>query len=66
MSSLEKRLAAHGFLRIHRAELVNLAAVKALHGAGNSAEVELSDGQRAPVSRRLAAELKRRLGIAKS
>lgn len=64
LTSLEKRLAPHGFVRVHRAELINLAAVRALHGSGSATEVELSDGQRAPVSRRLLAELKRRLGLA--
>lgn len=80
LNSLEKRLDAHGFLRVHRAELINLAAVRAFHAravgrkqradrpddssdGGSGGEVELTDGQRAPVSRRLAGELKRRLGL---
>ena len=62
LNSLEERLAAHGFLRVHRGELINLAAVRAVHEAGGT-EVELTDGQRARVSRRMATELKRRLGI---
>ncbi len=61
--SLERQLSAHNFLRVHRAELVNLAAVVALHERGGRVHVELSDGQRAAVSRRLLAELKRRLGV---
>ena len=52
-----------GFLRVHRAELVNPRHVRALHGNDDATRVELSDGQTAPVSRRFAAELRRRLGI---
>jgi DNA-binding LytR/AlgR family response regulator len=63
LNQLEQRLAPLGFLRVHRAELVRLDAVRALHGEHGSTQVELSDGQRAPVSRRLVAELRRRLGI---
>lgn len=60
---LADRLAAFGFLRVHRAELVRIEAVRALHGDDAGVAVELEDGQRAPVSRRLVPELKRRLGI---
>lgn len=63
LNSLEERLAPHGFVRVHRGELINLAAVRALHEASGSIEVELTDGQRARVSRRMVAQLKRRLGI---
>lgn len=63
LATLEERLAAHGFFRTHRAELVNLAAVRALHTEGGSTHVELRDGSRAAVGRRVVAELKRRLGI---
>jgi two-component system LytT family response regulator len=63
LNQLEERLAPLGFVRVHRAELVRLDAVRALHGEHGSVQVELSDGQRAPVSRRLVAELRRRLGI---
>jgi DNA-binding LytR/AlgR family response regulator len=63
LNQLEERLVPLGFLRVHRAELVRLDAVRALHGEHGSTEIELSDGQRAPVSRRLVAELRRRLGI---
>ncbi len=63
LSTLEQRLAAHGFLRVHRAELINLSAVAALHAEDGSTRVELSDGSEAAVSRRLVGELKRRLGI---
>lgn len=63
LSSLEQRLAAHGFMRTHRAELVRLSAVRALHTEDGSTSVELRDGSRAAVGRRMVAELKRRLGI---
>lgn len=63
LSSLEDRLEPAGFIRVHRAELVNLNQVKALHLEEGASEVELADGQRAPVSRRLVGALKRRLGM---
>jgi DNA-binding LytR/AlgR family response regulator len=63
LNQLEERLAPLGFLRVHRSELVRLDAVRALHGELGSTLVELSDGQRALVSRRLVADLRRRLGI---
>jgi two-component system LytT family response regulator len=64
LSALEVRLGPHGFFRTHRSELVSLTAVKALHSEGGSTHVELRDGSRAAVGRRVVAELKRRLGIA--
>ena len=63
ITSLAKRLANWGFIRIHRGELVNLSQIKALRREDDQSLVELSDGQRAPVSRRHLKELKRRLGI---
>ena len=63
LNTLEGRLSASGFIRVHRSELVNLRRVKALHLEDGALEVELQDGQRAPVSRRQAAELRRRLGL---
>lgn len=59
LASLETRLADVGFVRVHRAELVRLDAVRAL--TGNPPSVELSDGQVARVSRRSLPELRRRL-----
>ena len=61
--ALEKRLAAHGFFRSHRSELIRLEAVVALHVDGPGVQVELTDGSRAAVGRRMLGELKRRLGI---
>lgn len=63
LSQLELRLSAHGFVRVHRAELVNLAWIRALHGDAGSMSVELRDGQQVKVSRRMVPELKRRLGL---
>lgn len=61
LSELELRLGERGFVRVHRSELVNLAWVVAVHVEGGGASVELRDGQRAAVSRRMLAEVKRRL-----
>lgn len=62
MSTLEERLGGHEFVRVHRAELINLACVVAVHVDGSAHTVELRSGARARVARRLVAELKRRLG----
>jgi DNA-binding LytR/AlgR family response regulator len=61
LGALEDRLAAWGFVRVHRAELVQLACVRALHAGDAGAELELVDGARVPVSRRLLASVRRRL-----
>lgn len=61
LTSLEARLAPLSFLRVHRAELVALPHIRALHLDGDTATVSLSDGQRAPVSRRYLPLLRRRL-----
>jgi two-component system LytT family response regulator len=63
LSELELRLQDRTFMRVHRSELVNLTWVRALHGEAGGAWLELRDGQRAIVSRRMLAEVKRRLGI---
>ncbi|MET0342228.1 MAG: LytTR family DNA-binding domain-containing protein [Polyangiales bacterium] len=63
LSVLESRLAALGFFRAHRSELINLHRVRALRQEPDGTYAELDDGQRAPVSRRAWAELKQRLGI---
>ena len=61
--ALEKRLGELGFFKIHRAELVNLGHVRALSRRDDRTWVELTDGQRAAVSRRHLGALKERLGI---
>ncbi|MCB9748653.1 MAG: response regulator transcription factor [Myxococcales bacterium] len=63
LGQLERRLAAHGYVRTHRAELVRLDAIASLHLEGRHAHVELADGQRAVVSRRQLLTLKRLLGL---
>jgi len=63
LSELEQKLAPCGFARVHRAELVNLTHVRALHVEGEGHTLELSDGQRVSVSRRSLAALKQRLGL---
>lgn len=56
LDALETRLGA-GFFRVHRGELVRLDAVRRVV----EGEVELADGQRARVSRRSMADLRRAL-----
>lgn len=63
LCSLEQRLQGHGFLRVHRGELVNLALVRVLHDSECGYELEFSDGQRSRVSRRHAGVLRAVLGI---
>ncbi len=63
LTSLEQRLGAHGFVRVHRAELVNLDHIRALRLEDGGTALVLDDDQVAPVSRRLVPELKRRLGM---
>jgi DNA-binding LytR/AlgR family response regulator len=64
LDALAERLAPLGFLRVHRAELVRIAAVKALRAEDGIHEVELADGQAARVSRRSLPEVRRALGLA--
>jgi DNA-binding LytR/AlgR family response regulator len=58
LGELEVRLEPWGFVRVHRAELVQVARIRALRGN----ELELDDGQRARVSRRMLPTVKKRLG----
>jgi DNA-binding LytR/AlgR family response regulator len=64
IAALEDTLRDWGFARVHRSELVNLSSVRALHREHESVVVELSDGQRVPVSRRYLPAFKKSLGIA--
>lgn len=61
LSALEARLAAHGFVRVHRAELVRVSAIRELRVDDGVHLIALDDGQTAAVSRRLAATLKQDL-----
>jgi DNA-binding LytR/AlgR family response regulator len=61
LSALADRLRPHGFLRVHRAELVNRSAIRALHSSEGRHEIHLDDGQVVRVSRRQLAGLKKHL-----
>jgi len=57
LAALEQRLAPHGFVRVHRGELVALPAIASFADH----QVRLCDGQVARVSRRLVGTLKKQL-----
>jgi two-component system, LytTR family, response regulator len=60
---LEPRLAAHGFIRVHRSALVNLARVRELRRpTQRDWYLILDDGTELPVSRRLRPEIQRQVG----
>jgi len=61
LADLEALLAPWGFLRIHRSELIQLSRVHGLHQSGATGEVELDDGQRVRISKRLMPSVRRRL-----
>ena len=64
MQTLEDRLDARHFIRIHRSAIVRLGLVDTLlRGAGGDYEVQLKSGLRLPVSRSRREELERRLGV---
>jgi DNA-binding LytR/AlgR family response regulator len=63
LNALEQRLTPHGFVRVHRAELVRLDAIRALRMIDGSHEITLSDGQVARVSRRALGGIKSALGL---
>ena len=59
---LEPRLAAHGFVRVHRSALVNRARVRELRRpTQRDWYLVLEDGTELPVSRRLRPEIQRQL-----
>lgn len=64
LTSLEARLEAADFVRVHRSAIVNVARVRELRAAGDSLVVVLRDGTEVPVSRRrrelIASALRRR------
>ena len=63
LNELELRLGPQGFVRVHRSELVDLRWVVALHQDDAGLVLELRDGQRVGVSRRMVARVKRELGL---
>ena len=66
ISSLERRLASEGFIRVHRSYLVNLEDVHNVEiGSTGLMELRLDRvSSTVPVSRRRAAEVKSHLGLA--
>ena len=63
LNALEAKLRPMGFLRVHRSELVRIAAIRAIHTSEGGTTVELEGGEHVPVSRRLLVELKTVLGL---
>jgi two-component system LytT family response regulator len=61
LSSLEARLDARRFTRIHRSVIVQLDRVREFRRTLRGAEVVLRDGSRVPVSRRKRGVLQDRL-----
>lgn len=62
LAALAERLEPHGFLRVHRGELVNLSRVRLLRSEDSQHVAELDDGQVARVSRRMVTAFKAALG----
>ena len=60
MAELEKQLLPHGFIRVHRYYLVNMACVRRFFGG----EIVLDNGEHLPVSRGKTDEIQRALGKA--
>jgi two-component system LytT family response regulator len=64
LNDLAERLAPHGFLRVHRKALLNLAKVVRLEPVETGGFVaRTADGQAVEVSRQAARDLRRRLGL---
>ena len=63
LDDLGERLAAFGFMRVHRGELIRVTAVKSLVSLPSGVVARLSDGQEARVSRRSGPALRTALGI---
>lgn len=63
LNVLEERLEGHAFVRIHRAELVSSRHIGVFDADRNGGWVELTDGQRARVSRRHLPALRRALRL---
>lgn len=63
LGTLATRLEPHGFMRVHRGELVNLARVRTVRAADGQHIAELDDGQEARVSRRVFTAFRAALGV---
>jgi DNA-binding LytR/AlgR family response regulator len=62
LAALADRLAGHGFVRVHRGELIAVSAIEALVSDDAGHIARLRDGQVARVGRRVLASLKKQLG----
>ena len=65
LAQLEKTLDGHGFFRVHRGYLVNLALVKEVEPQSGGTLLLTLDGvdEKIPVSRRRVSSLKKALGL---
>jgi DNA-binding LytR/AlgR family response regulator len=64
LGDLEERWSRHGFVRVHRAFVVNLRrAVEVRPQVNGTAIVLMADGAELPIARRQVGELRRRLGV---
>ena len=66
LNALEVRLAPHGFVRVHRGELVRLDSIRELRAIDGGHEITLADGQVARVSRRALPSIKLALGLSRA
>jgi DNA-binding LytR/AlgR family response regulator len=63
LADLEERWSRHGFVRVHRAYVINLRrAVEVRPQLNGTAIVVMGDGAELPIARRQVGELRRRLG----
>jgi DNA-binding LytR/AlgR family response regulator len=64
LGEIDARWEPHGFVRVHRQFVANLArAVELRPQLGGTAELAFANGQAIPIARRHVAELTRRLGV---
>ena len=63
LKELEERLSEHGFLRVHKAYMVNLAKIREVNSwFSGSFTLVLEDGSQVPLSRRFVAAFKEATG----
>lgn len=63
LSALEARLGPLGFMRTHRADLINLRHIRSIKRVRHTFEITLQDGQCVLASRRLVQALRVKLGF---